>query len=261
MRGLGVGGAARPIAAAAVAAALPIAAFTIYSMVIFGKPTIPYQYEASKFFRDNMARGVMGVTSPKRDVMWFLSFHAYRGVLFWSPWLVPLIVCCIWLINKDKRLRPIAIASLVTLVSYFVFNSAYYEWWGGATMGPRLMIPMFAVVPLGLVAVCRADCPRWLRSWVTAALALAVGLCLPVAMVDPQTKQGNARDLLMGIHEGMHLRVVQIEVLKDFYRLFWINIKPVAGIPIVFSFIACMTVIAGGTGLAYYVARRAEATS
>ena len=203
----------------------------------------------------------MGVTSPKRDVMWFLSFHAYRGVLFWSPWLVPLIVCCIWLIKNDKRLRPTAIASLATLVSYFVFNSAYCEWWGGATMGPRLMIPMFAVVPLGLVAVCRADSPRWLRYSVAATMTIAVGLCLPVAMVDPQTKQGNARDLLMGIHHGARLRVVQIEVLKDFYRLFWINIKPVAGIPIVFSFIACMTVIAGGTGFAYYIARRAEATS
>ena len=128
-------------------------------------------------------------------------------------------------------------------------------------MGPRLMIPMFAVVPLGLVAVCRSDCPRWLRYWVTAALALAVALCLPVAMIDPQTKQGNQRGLLIGIREGVHLRVVQIEVLKDFYRLFWLNIKPVAGIPIVFSFIACMVVIAGGTGFAYYTARRVEVAS
>ena len=261
LRGLGVGGAARPLAAAASAAALPVAGFTIYSMVIFGKPTIPYQYEASKYFRENMAKGVMGVTTPKLDVMWFLSFHAYRGILFWSPWLLALIVCCIWLIKNDQRLRPIAIASLVTLAGYFLFNSAYYEWWGGATMGPRLMIPMFAVVPLGLVAVCRADSPRWLRYLVTVAMVVAVGLCLPVAMIDPQTRQGNPRDLLASIHHGARLRVVQIEVLKDFYRLFWINIKPVAGIPIVFSFIACMTVIAGGTGLAYYVARRSEATS
>ena len=208
-----------------------------------------------------MAKGVMGVTTPKRDVMWFLSFHAYRGILFWSPWLLALIACCIWLIKNDKRLRPIAIASLASLVSYFLFNSAYYEWWGGATMGPRLMIPMFAVVPLGLIAVCRAHCPRWLLYWTAATMALAVGLCLPVAMTDPQTKQGNARALLTGIHPGVHLRVVQVEVLKDFYRLFWINIKPVAGIPIVFSFIACMTTIAGGIGLAYVVARRGEATT
>jgi hypothetical protein len=261
LRGSGVGRAAALLATSATAAALPVAGFTIYSMVIFGKPTIPYQYEASTFFRDNMSRGVMGVTTPKLDVMWFLSFHAYRGILFWSPWLLPLIACCIWLIKNDKRMRPIAIASIATFVGYFIFNSAYYEWWGGATMGPRLMIPMFAVVPLGLVAVCRSDCPRWLRYWVTAALALAVALCLPVAMIDPQTKQGNQRGLLMGIREGVHLRVVQIEVLKDFYRLFWLNIKPVAGIPIVFSFIACMVVIAGGTGFAYYTARRVEVAS
>ena len=29
----------------------------------------------------------------------------------------------------------IAIAALVTFVGYFLFNSGYYEWWGGAGMG------------------------------------------------------------------------------------------------------------------------------
>ncbi len=251
-KGLRLGG------AATAAAVVPLGVFALYSRAIFGKPSIPYKYEASQFFRDGMSKGVMGVTSPKRDAMWFLSFHAYRGILFWSPWLVMVVVCCIWLIATDRHLRPIAIAALVTFVGYFLFNSGYYEWWGGAGMGPRLMLPMFAIVPLGLVAACRADSPRWMRYGVVATMTVAVALCLPVSMTDPQTKQANLLQTLLGASPGTHLRVVQLEVLKNFYLGRWIGIKPVAGIPIIVSFIGCMVLVVGGTTLAYIVAARAE---
>ena len=245
-------------AAAAATAAVPLGAFALYSRSIFGRPTIPYTYEASQFFRDGMSKGVMGVTSPKRDAMWFLSFHAYRGILFWSPWLVMVVICCVWLIASDRHLRTIAIAALVTFVGYFLFNSGYYEWWGGAGMGPRLMLPMFAIVPLGLVAACRADSPRWMRYGVVATMTVAVALCLPVSMTDPQTKQGNLLQTLLGANTGTHLRVIQLEVLKNFYLGRWIGIKPVAGIPIIVSFIGCVVLVVGGTAFAYVVAARAE---
>lgn len=255
------GRALRLMGATAAAAAIPIGAFVFYSVSIFGSPTIPYKYEASSYFREGMAKGIMGVTAPKVNAMWFLSFHAYRGIFFWSPWLLMAIVCSVYLIRKDRGLRSIAIASLVCLVGYFLFNSGYYEWWGGASMGPRLMLPMYAVVPLALVAVCRPNAPRSLMIGVTATMAASVALCLPVSLVEPQISAANPNDLLRRIQPGDPMRVKQIEVLQDFYRLRWSDIKHEWFFPITFSFIACMAVIAGGTLLAYISARRAELAS
>jgi hypothetical protein len=242
------------VAAAAAAALLPIGAFAVYSAHIFGSPTIPYKYEASDYFRRGMANGVMGVTTPKFDVMWFLSFHPFRGVLFWSPWLVMVVVCGIWLARRDARLRAVAIASVVTLVAYFLFNAGYYEWWGGSTMGPRLMIPMFAVVPLALVAACRADSPVWMRAGLVATMAAGVALSLPLSMTEPQTKPGNSIGVLTSVRVGQHLHVPQLDVLRSFYRLDWTGMKHVWVFPIGLSFAMCMLVVFGGTALAYLVA-------
>jgi hypothetical protein len=246
--------AAQLLGAAAAAAMVPIGAFAIYSARIFGSPTIPYKYEASDYFRAGMSKGVMGVTSPKLDVMWFLSFHPFRGILFWSPWLVMVVVCGIWLARRDVRLRAVAIASIVTFVGYFLFNAGYYEWWGGSTMGPRLMIPMFAVVPLTLVAACRTDTPMWMRAGLTATMAAGVTLSLPLSMTEPQTKAGNPIATLTSARAGDHLNVPQLDVLRNFYQLDWIGLKHIWLFPVEVSYAMCMLVVFGGTALAYLVA-------
>lgn len=254
LRRLGLARAARLGAICAGVASLPLVAFATYSAAIFGSPAIPYRYESSTFFRTAMSKGIMGVTAPKLDAMWFLSFHAYRGILLWSPWLMMVIVCAVWLARRDERLRPVAIASLATLVAYFLFNAGYYEWWGGAAMGPRLMIPMFAIVPLALVAACRPDTPVAMRVGVTATMVLGVLLCLPVSMTDPQTQQANLTSTLLVVKPGQHLRVVQLDVLRDFYRLRWSEIKHVWVLPVTVSFLLCMLVVVAGTAWAYATA-------
>jgi hypothetical protein len=244
----------RLVAAAGAAGLVPVGAFAAYSAHIFGSPTIPYQYEASDFFRKSMANGVMGVTSPKFDVMWFLSFHPYRGILFWSPWLVMVVACGIWLARRDARLRAIASASIVTFVAYFLFNAAYYEWWGGSAMGPRLMLPMFAVVPLTLVAACRADTPAWMTAGLVATMAAGVTLSLPLSMTEPQTKAGNSIALLSRVRAGQHLDVPQLDVLRRFYQADWTGMKHVWLFPIGFSFAMCLAVVFAGTALSYRAA-------
>jgi len=246
-------------AAAAAVGAVPLAVFAAYSTVIFGSPTIPYRYESSEFFRVGMSRGVMGVTAPKLHAMWFLSVDAYRGILFWSPWLVMVVIGAFWLIGKDPPLRPIAVASLVTFAGYFLFNAGYYQWWGGSAMGPRLMLPMFAVVPLALVAVCRADTPRVLRVGTAITMAFGVAFCLPVSMTNPQTSQSNATAVLLAAKPGEALKVLQLDIVRDFYLLRWFNIKQVWFFPVIVSFMLCLTVVGVGTYLSYRIASRAGA--
>lgn len=246
----------RAAAVAAVAAALPLMIFFVYSVYIFGKPTIPYSYEVSEYFREGMSNGVMGVTAPKAVPMVFLSVHPYRGILFWSPWLLMVLVASVSVIRRKHSLRPIAIAGLVTFIGYFLFNAGYYQWWGGSAMGPRLMMPMFAVVPLVLVAACRDDAPTWMWRPLTVTLGIAVALSLPVGMINPQIGGGNTTEELTAADLGTRIVVPQLDLLRDFYRLRWSRLKPEIGLPNALSFTLCLLVVIGGTLAASRAAER-----
>jgi hypothetical protein len=248
----------RAVALATMAGAAPLLLFAAYSTHIFGKPTIPYTYEVSEYFREGMSNGVMGVTAPKAAPMWFLSFHPFRGIVFWSPWLLMTVVTAVSLIRRRHALRPIALASLATFVGYFLFNAGYYQWWGGSAMGPRLMIPMFAVVPLALVAACRDDAPWWMWRPLVATFAIAVVLTLPISMIDAQTSGGNSTDVLTNASFGTRLRTIQLEQWRDFFMFRWTDIKPQVGILNSVSFVLCLAFIIGGTIAAYRSAERRE---
>ncbi|MDP2289540.1 MAG: hypothetical protein Q8M22_00020 [Actinomycetota bacterium] len=249
---------ARLCGAAAATAAVPLLAFAAYSTHIFGSPTIPYRYEELDYFREGMQQGVMGVTSPKPNAVWFLSVHPYRGILFWSPWLVIVGICAVRLIRSGGLSARIGAASLAAFVGYFLFNAGYYQWWAGGAMGPRLMVPMLAVVPLALVVCCRPDCPRWLLRALTITMSVAVALSLPLSLVDPQLAQGNTNEVLEGARIGTSLHIGQFEVLHRFYTFDWAGLKPVWGPPVGVSFVLTLLVIAGGIALADRAARTAE---
>ncbi|MDO8392041.1 MAG: hypothetical protein Q7V57_16315 [Actinomycetota bacterium] len=240
------------------AALVPIGILVGYCIAIFGSPSIPYKYEYDDFFREEMAKGVMGATMPKPNVMWFLSFHPYRGLLFWSPWIAMIIVCSVWILRRDRRLRPLAIAAIVVFGAYFVFNSGYYLWWGGAAMGPRLMLPMFGVVPLVLAVACRADSPRWMWRALVATLVIGVALSLPVSMVEPGTAEGNTIAQLLDPPVGAHLSVPQLDRLGSFYSLQWSQIVPSGVGKAAGHWLLCLAIVFAGTWLAHRTARRGE---
>jgi len=240
------------------AAAVPIGILVAYCIAIFGSPSIPYKYEYDDFFREEMAKGVMGATMPKPNVMWFLSFHPYRGLLFWSPWIAMIVVCSVWILRRDRRLRPLAVAALVVFAAYFLFNSGYYMWWGGAAMGPRLMLPMFAVAPLVLVVACRADSPRWMWRALVATLAVGVVLSLPISMAEPGIAEGNTIAQLLDPAVGAQLSVPQLDLLGSFYSLSWGDFVPTGVAKLAAHWLLCLAMVFGGTWLAYRTARRGE---
>ena len=241
------------------AAAVPIGILVGYCIAIFGSPSIPYKYEYDDFFREEMAKGVMGATMPKPNVMWFLSFHPYRGLLFWSPWIAMIVVCSVWILRRERRLRPLAIAALLVFAAYFVFNSGYYLWWGGAAMGPRLMLPMFGVVPLVLAVACRVDSPRWMWRALVATLVVGVALSLPVSMIEPGTAEGNTVAQLLDPAVGAHLSVPQLDRLSSFYSLQWSDAVPAGVGKAAAHWLLCLLIVFGGTWLAYRTARRGAA--
>jgi len=254
LRGRPTGEVSRLIGVAIATAAVPLAVFAAYSTRIFGSPTIPYRYESLDYFREGMQRGLMGATAPKPAVMWFLSVHPFRGVLFWSPWLVMAVVSAVRLMPVGGRLRRVGLASLAALVGYFLFNAGYFLWWGGGGVWPRLMSPMFALVPLALVTCCRDDSPRWMTRSLAVTMVTAVALCLPLSMSSAQTEQPNSTELLSGARIGTSLRVPQLGILHSFYTLDWAGLKTSWGLPVGVGFVLCTLVVLGGTALAARVA-------
>jgi hypothetical protein len=252
LRPLGWRGAGTRIAATVAAAAIPLGVFAAYCLRIFGSLSIPYKYEYSDYFRTEMAKGVMGATAPKVNVMWFLAIHPYRGIFFWSPWVLVALAGCVWIARRDIACRPFAVAAAVAFVGYFLFNSGYYLWWGGTAMGPRLMLPMFAVVPLVLSVACRAESPRWMWPTLAATLLVSVAMSLPVGMIDPQPVEGNTREVLLRANPRAGLHVSQLTNLRQFYSLRWSQLRGGAHLSLTVSFLLCLTVLVGGTVLAQH---------
>lgn len=200
---------------------LPLALFAVYSASIFGSPTIPYEYEADPMFREAMQRGFMGIQTPNPTVAWYLTFHPYRGLFFWSPWLVLAIAGCVMSLRQPTKSRLAGSLGLWAFAAYLVFNSGYYMWWGGWAMGPRLMLPMMAAIPIGLAELIRPGRPRvWWWTLLVAGIASLL-LNVPIALMDPQLPQGNQHPVLENITFSTNLAVPQFVYLKAFYSLRW----------------------------------------
>jgi len=204
---------------AAVAGAIPISLFVAYSISIFGEPTIPYQYEDNIRFREGMAQGLMGATYPKSAAIWFLTVHPYRSMLFWYPWILLGLTGLVIMLKTRGYPRMLAAVGLACVAGYYYYNISYYMWWGGWSMGPRLMIPAMMFIMLGLAPIASRDrSPREFGGLVALGI-IAVLLNHPLGVMEPQVPQGNADDLMDNATWQTPLDVPQFVFLRIFYTL------------------------------------------
>jgi len=209
--------------------------FALYSTSIFGSPTIPYQYEYLEEFRVAMSKGFMGVTTPKLTSAYYLTIHPFRGVFFWSPWILIALAGAIFGIQSTGRRRLTSWLALFGFVGYLIFNSGYYMWWGGYAMGPRLMLPMFVFVPLGLIGLLRRDAPKiWFYAFLFT-IGWSVIACLPVCYVDPQTPVRVPQEMIESVTISDGLMVNQFNQWKVFFQLLMDSLTNSGGVPISFA--------------------------
>lgn len=159
--------------------------FFIYTFAIFGKPTIPYEYEFDPFFRDSMAQGLAGIHfPPKLGILWLITFHPFRGLFVYSPLLLFTglgLIAMLGIPNGTRRAGMI----LTLFIAYLVVNGGYYhQWWGGRACGPRFLIPVipFLILP---IAVVWGRWPR-LRLPIVILGIVSIILQLLAAGIDPQ---------------------------------------------------------------------------
>ena len=210
-------GVAARVGVGAIAGALPLLLFVAYSIHIFDKPVIPYEYEHDEGMRRSMQHGIMGIERPNPTTLWFLTVHPFRGLFFWTP-----VMLCAFagaaMLAREKGDRLLGWLALASGVIYLYITMSYYMWWGGWAMGSRHLLPAFAMLPVGLAALCR-DQSRvgW---WLVVVLgAVGVVLSLPVALVDPQVPTGTNLQNIFALRVGDNPPITQFHFWRAFMSL------------------------------------------
>jgi tetratricopeptide (TPR) repeat protein len=113
----------------------------------------PYNYELREVKQN--AQDV-GFYFPSFSALWGLVFSLYRGLIIYTP----VLILMAWYGIKygyentikevKNKLELVSMGMknylLITVIAYLLLYSAYYQWDGGWTFGPRYLIPMVIIV-------------------------------------------------------------------------------------------------------------------
>ncbi len=130
--------------------AVPVGIALFYHNRCFGGPfNFPYYYETYHEFAVAHSQGIAGVTAPRFDLLLKLLVSPFRGLFYYSPILLlaPLGIAAML---KDREWRKEGAAILLASVGYLLFNSAFSDWEGGWSMGPRHLVPL---IPFLMTAI------------------------------------------------------------------------------------------------------------
>ena len=190
-----------------------VAVLMTYQYAAFGSPfAMGYtHYESGAF--PWMARGFLGITFPRLDVLFKLLLGLHLGLF----WLAPVTVAALFGLRTLWRQgdRRIAAAVLAIPLYYWLFNGAFSGWHGGWSYGPRYM-------GAGVALLCVALAPAWNyanRKWQRVMAALAVwGFALSLMAVattaqPPQSYRIPLTELIVPSFVHGHLSINQVSML------------------------------------------------
>jgi hypothetical protein len=157
-------------------ASIPMVILMSYNNIAFGNPfTIGYEHLSNEF-QESMSQGFMGISWPRLEVLFYLTFHPAHGLFWQSPVLLMAMVGFFFL-WRDKRYRLEGTIVLIAFISLLLINSGYFMWWGGYSFGPRHLIPMILFLAIPLVLV-----PRRLIPLVIILTVISIGqMLIPLA--------------------------------------------------------------------------------
>jgi hypothetical protein len=146
----------------AAGAAVPLGVLAAYNTACFGAPwRTGYHYVVLDTFVEGHARGLMGVGLPQPEALWGLWFSPERGLAVVAPVTLLAAVGLIQAVRRRPGDRALAALGLAFL-ALFVANSGYYMWWGGASAGPRHLVPALPALAVGVASLWDARRWRWL---------------------------------------------------------------------------------------------------
>lgn len=201
----------------------PALLLVVYNTICFGSPfTTAYLFQNPAFVDHNAA--AMGVLNPPSlKILFFITFHPYRGLFWVSPVLLLSLwgLCLSW---RSKPLRVFLVLCTGMIFSYGLFNISYGPWDGGWCVGPRYLVSVmpFFVAPLALVF----DSKTWLRKLVLGLGVISVLVQLAVTAVNPSPPrlQGVSNPLTGSILANLKLNLVSV----NNYNAFPLHDRPIA---------------------------------
>ena len=160
---------------AGLAALAPLAA---YNVAVYGSAfSQGYAHlHGAHEFVTGMGHGVEGVGLPSLAALWGITFSPYRGTFVLSPFLLLALpgLIMMWRSGgKRSGQRAAALLCAYAAGAMLLFDSGYYFWDGGVSLGPRHISPalLFLIFP---VAVALRH-PRWYRVG-RALIPLSIGI-------------------------------------------------------------------------------------
>lgn len=194
--GVAAGGRSEVLSRAArmVLGALPaIVVVGAYHDACFGAPwTTGYAHLTNPAFVAGHTRGLMGIGLPDPSALAGLLLSPRRGLFYLAP-IAAVGAAGLVLPSEisasapagSRALRwlgpdPIARVGAIALLALYLANAGYYMWWGGASAGPRHLVPTLPVLGFGLAQVWRR--PR-ARPLVVALGALSMLVMLGLTSV------------------------------------------------------------------------------
>jgi hypothetical protein len=136
----------------AAGAALPLAILGAYHAACFGAPwRTGYSFIAREEFARGHASGLLGIRLPSMPALWGIFFSRERGLFLVSPVLLVGAAGGVWAVARRGRQRFDVMAACVT-ATLVLMNAGYYLWWGGASVGPRHVVPVLSFLGCGIAA-------------------------------------------------------------------------------------------------------------
>lgn len=145
-----------------------------YNFSIYGSP-FQLGYEYSVLWQGSHSIGLMSLTFPTIDGLWGITFSPYRGLFFFSPFLILAIpgFICFW---QTGRHRKEFWLMMWATTSFILFNASSVMWSGGFSVGPRYLIPALPFITFPIIFFLDAV-DRRLSMFTFVGLAF-VSLCL-----------------------------------------------------------------------------------
>src|SRR5262249_15928729 len=138
----------------------------------------------------------------------------------WSSWISVALFGSWMGLKRTGLSRTFGWMSLSAFASCLAFNSGYYMWWGGWSMGARLMLPIMAALPLALRGAFRpASRLLWRVLVVTGIVSIAMNV--PLSIMDPQLRQGYDDTELLASTLTTRLWPPQFHFLKVYFSGEW----------------------------------------
>ena len=163
---------------------LPLLLIPLNNWLISGSIlSIPYEY-VTDF--PGMQKGLFGIEfAPNISVMWQLLGSQYRGLFFWSPFLLLCIPGFVFLWKKSTSAFWLM---LITPIVSLVLISSYSYWHGGWALGPRHLASVlpFLCIPAAL------GCHRFKKAGIVFA-ALSILLTGLSTVLQPLAPEGKTK--------------------------------------------------------------------